>query len=142
MKGHSRKSFNSLIFIFKLNITRSYIQHLHLELDERLDNMSEGWLTGVEVRGHHAVDQRSGVDLVGHGGGGLHDSLHHRGVMDSGGSRQDKGSNWGGDGSSDWSSNWSNGSERSKWSNWSWSSDERSSHWDSLTNRVDETILR
>ena len=111
--------------------------------------MSEGWLTGVEVRGHNTVDKRSGVDLVSHGGGGLNNSLHHWGVMDSGGSRQDKGSNWSSDwssdGSSNWSSdwsNWSNGSERSEWSNWSWSSDERSSHWDSLTNRVDKTILR
>ena len=97
--------------------------------------MSEGWLTGVEVRGHNTVDQRSGVDLVSHGGGGLNNSLHHRSVMDSGGSRQDKGSNW----SSDWS-NWSNGSERSnwsEWSNWSWNS-----NWDSLTNGVDKTILR
>ena len=94
--------------------------------------MSEGWLTGVEVRGHNTVDKRSGVDLVSHGGGGLNNSLHHWGVMDSGGSRQDKGSNW----SSDWG-NWSNGSERSEWSNWSWNS-----NWDSLTNGVDKTILR
>merc|ERR1719461_2809159 len=40
-------------------------------------------------------------------------------------------------GSSDGGSDW----ERSNWSNWSWSSDERSSDWDSLTNRVDKTIL-
>ena len=101
--------------------------------------MSEGWLTGVEVRGHNTVDKRSGVDLVSHGGGGLNNSLHHWGVMDSGGSRQDKGSNWSSDWSSDWS-NWSNGSERSnwsEWSNWSWNS-----NWDSLTNGVDKTILR
>ena len=101
--------------------------------------MSEGWLTGVEVRGHNTVDKRSGVDLVSHGGGGLNNSLHHWGVMDSGGSRQDKGSNWSSDWGSDWSnwSNWSNGSERSEWSNWSWNS-----NWDSLTNGVDKTILR
>ena len=90
--------------------------------------MTKGWLAGVVVRGHHSVDQRSSLDLVGDSGGGLHNSLHDWSVVDSAGDRQDKGRNW----------SWSNGSEGS---NWSWSSNEGSGDWDSLTNRVDKTVL-
>ena len=56
-------------------------------MDERLDDVSEGWLAGVEVRGE-VMQQRSGVNLVLHSGGALHHGLHHGDVVDWAGNRQ------------------------------------------------------
>ena len=96
--------------------------------------MSEGGLAGVEVRGDHVVEERSSVDLVGHHGGGVDHSLHHRSVVDSAGCWQHKwsdGSNW----------SWSNSKGSS---NWSWGSNKGSGNWDwdSLAHRVNKSVLQ
>ena len=136
-----------------MNLNRNKFNHLHLELDERLDNMSKGWLAGVEVRSQR-VDQRGSMSHSSDSSGGLHHSLHDWSVVNSTGNRQTKwskgkGSNWSlseGKGSN-WSlGNWSNlsnwsWSKGSEWNKWSWGSDDGSSNWDSLTNRINETIL-
>jgi hypothetical protein len=122
----------------------------HLELDERLDDVSEGWLAGVEVRsqGEGVMDQRSSVNLMGDSGGGLHHGLHHGGLDNwagntkwegwsskgswGNGSRSCEGGQWRSSQRS-WSSKgggsqWSWGSEGGR-SQWSWSSEGGRSQW-------------
>ena len=110
------------------------------------------------------MDQRSSVDLVLHSGGGVNHGLHHRGVVDWAGNRQDWGNKWSRGskssqrGGSQWSwssksgrSQWSWGSKGSwsqwswsskgSWSQWSWGSHKRSSNWDGLGDGVNKPIL-
>jgi len=89
---------------------------------------SGGGGEGVDER-----SERSSVDLVGHHGGGVDHSLHHRSVVDSAGCWQHKWSDGG-----NWS--WSNSKGSS---NWSWSSNKGSGNWDwdSLAHRVNKSVL-